>query len=54
MLPIGPLDGGQMWRTFTDTLPRGKQIQTIATYAFIVLILGNIVFSLNMFGLVPI
>jgi len=54
MLPIGPLDGGQMWRTFTDTLPRGKQIQTLATYAFIVLILGNIVFSLNMFGLVPI
>jgi membrane-associated protease RseP (regulator of RpoE activity) len=54
MLPIGPLDGGQMWRTYTDTLPRGKTYQTLVTYAFIGLILGNIVFSLNMFGLVPI
>ena len=53
MLPIGPLDGGQMWKAFTEKSPRGKLLQTAATYGFIALIVGNIVFSLSLFGLVP-
>jgi membrane-associated protease RseP (regulator of RpoE activity) len=52
MLPIGPLDGGQMWRTFTEKRQWGKQLQTLATYGFVTLILGNIIFSLRLFGLV--
>lgn len=52
MLPIGPLDGGQMWRTFTENRHWGKQLQTLATYGFVTLILGNIIFSLRLFGLV--
>ncbi len=54
MLPIGPLDGGQMWRTITERWSSGKLLQNIATYAFLALIVGNIVFSFNLFGLVPI
>jgi membrane-associated protease RseP (regulator of RpoE activity) len=54
MLPIGPLDGGQMWRTLTEKMPMGKLMQNVATYAFLALIVGNIVFSFNLFGLVPI
>ncbi len=54
MLPIGPLDGGQMWRTFTEKSPKGKLLQNAATYCFLALIVGNIVFSLSQFGLVPI
>ncbi len=53
MLPIGPLDGGQMWRVLTETRPTGKLLQKTATYIFIALIVGNIVFSLSMFGLIP-
>ena len=54
MLPIGPLDGGQMWRAVTEKLPTGKLLQNVATYAFLAIIVGNIVFSFNLFGLVPI
>jgi Zn-dependent protease len=54
MLPIGPLDGGQMWRAITEYSPSGKLLQNVATYAFLALIVGNIVFSFNLFGLVPI
>jgi membrane-associated protease RseP (regulator of RpoE activity) len=54
MLPIGHLDGGQMWRAITERYPSGKLLQNIATYAFLTLIVGNLVFSFNMFGLVPI
>ena len=54
MLPIGPLDGGQMWRAITEHSPSGKLLQNLATYAFLALIVGNIVFSFNLFGLVPI
>jgi len=53
MLPIGPLDGGQMWRTLTEAWPRGKLLQKAATYLFIALIVGNILYSLIMFGLIP-
>jgi membrane-associated protease RseP (regulator of RpoE activity) len=54
MLPIGPLDGGQMWKALTEHRPTGKLLQNFATYAFLALIVGNIIFSFNLFGLVPI
>jgi Zn-dependent protease len=54
MLPIGPLDGGQMWRTYTERLEGGAKLQSLATYGFIVLILSNISLSLAKFGFVPI
>ena len=54
MLPIGPLDGGQMWRDFTQRYTSGQTLRTGATYSFIGLILLNIVLSLSKFGLVPI
>jgi membrane-associated protease RseP (regulator of RpoE activity) len=53
MLPIGPLDGGQMWKAITEARPTGKLLQTAATYCFLALIIGNIIFSLSIFGLVP-
>ena len=53
MLPIGPLDGGQMWRDFTSRFNSGGTLRTGATYGFIGLILLNIVLSLSKFGLVP-
>ena len=54
MLPIGPLDGGQMWRTYTERLEGGAKLQSLATYGFIALILSNIGLSLAKFGFVPI
>jgi membrane-associated protease RseP (regulator of RpoE activity) len=54
MLPIGPLDGGQMWRTYTERLEGGAKLQSLATYSFIALILSNISLSLAKFGFVPI
>jgi membrane-associated protease RseP (regulator of RpoE activity) len=54
MLPIGPLDGGQMWRTFTAGLKGGLVLQRAATYGFIMLVLLNIGLSLATFGLIPI
>ena len=54
MLPIGPLDGGQMWRTYTDRLEGGAKLRSLATYGFIALILSNISLSLAKFGFVPI
>jgi Zn-dependent protease len=53
MLPIGPLDGGQMWRTLTENMHGGKALQKFATYGFIAIILTNIGLSLSLFGLVP-
>ena len=54
MLPIGPLDGGQMWRDFTQRFNYGVTLRKGATYGFIGLILLNIIMSLAKFGLVPI
>ncbi|MCW4050711.1 MAG: site-2 protease family protein [Candidatus Bathyarchaeota archaeon] len=54
MLPIGPLDGGQMWREFTARFDGGQLLQKTATYGFIAIILCNIGLSLAKFGLVPI
>lgn len=54
MLPIGPLDGGQMWRTYTEDKPNGKTLQQATTYGFIMLILMNIILSFIKFGFVQI
>jgi Zn-dependent protease len=54
MLPIGPLDGGQMWRTFTGSMRNGSFLQSAASYGFISLILMNLGLSLATFGWVPI
>ena len=54
MLPIGPLDGGQMWRDFTERFSIGDVLRKGAPYGFIGLILLNIALSLSQFGLVPI
>jgi len=54
MLPIGPLDGGQMWRTFTSSMRNGAFLQSAASYGFISLILLNLGLSLKTFGWVPI
>jgi Zn-dependent protease len=51
MLPIGPLDGGQMWRTFTKRYDSGDLLQKVATYGFIMLILLNMGLSLSQLGL---
>jgi len=54
MLPIGPLDGGQMWRAFTGSMKGGAFLRSAASYAFISLILMNLGLSLATFGWVPI
>jgi membrane-associated protease RseP (regulator of RpoE activity) len=54
MLPIGPLDGGQMWRTYTENKANGKTLQQVATYGFIILILMNLVLSFIKFGFIQI
>jgi len=54
MLPIGPFDGGQMWREYTNKFSNGKLFQSIATYGFLALILGNIGLSLIQMGWTPI
>ncbi|MFP3950794.1 MAG: site-2 protease family protein [Candidatus Bathyarchaeia archaeon] len=53
MLPIGPLDGGQMWREWTATIKNGEVLQKAANVGFMGLIGGNIVLSLAQFGLIP-
>lgn len=52
MLPIGPLDGGQMWREWTETVKNGEMLQKAANVGFIGLIGGNIILSLAQFGLI--
>jgi membrane-associated protease RseP (regulator of RpoE activity) len=52
MLPLGPLDGGLVWKAVTNTTRFGKPFQAAATYAVLLLIVGNIVLSLGKFGLV--
>jgi hypothetical protein len=54
MLPIGPLDGGQMWRTYTEGREKGKTLQLIGTYGYISLILMNLLLSFIKFGFVQI
>jgi len=55
MLPIYPLDGGQMLRAYVgSTMKRGGEtVQRVAMYGFIALMASNIVLSLAKFGLIP-
>lgn len=54
MLPIYPLDGGQMLRTYVSSMRRGGEaLQRTAMYGFIALMVSNVVLSLIRFGLVP-
>lgn len=55
MLPIYPLDGGQMMKTFVASM-RGKGVilQRVAMYGFLALVASNLVLSLIRFGLIPI
>jgi membrane-associated protease RseP (regulator of RpoE activity) len=54
MLPVYPLDGGQMARSFLATRPDwGPRLERVTMYGFLALIGGNLVLSLIRFGLVP-
>lgn len=53
MLPLGPLDGGLMWRTWTERFTKAHILRKIANYGFITLIGGNIILSFAQFGLIP-
>jgi len=53
MLPIGPLDGGLVWKAFTEHMRHGERLQRAASYIFLGLIIGNIALSLTKFGFVP-
>ena len=54
MLPVYPLDGGQMVRSFLVTRPGwGSTVERVTMGAFLVLIGGNLLLSLIRFGLVP-
>ena len=54
MLPIYPLDGGQMLRTYVSSMRRGGEIlQRTAMYGFVALMVSNVVLSLIRFGLIP-
>jgi len=52
MLPIGPLDGGQMLRTATQHLKNGTLYEKAFTFGCLALICGNIVLSFARFGFV--
>lgn len=54
MLPLGPLDGGQMLRELTAGYKYGKEIQQLATYSVLILIGGNLLMSMGRFGFIPI
>ncbi|MBN1683346.1 site-2 protease family protein [Candidatus Bathyarchaeota archaeon] len=52
MLPIGPLDGGQMLRTATMNLKNGGLYEKAFTFGCLALICGNIMLSFVHFGFV--
>jgi Zn-dependent protease len=55
MLPIYPLDGGQMVREYLATKPGwGKVLERMTMFGFLALMISNILLSLVKFGLVPI
>ena len=53
MLPIYPLDGGQMLRAYVGSMPRGEALQRTAMYCFVALMASNVALSLIRFGLIP-
>lgn len=55
MLPIYPLDGGQMMKAFVSSMRgSGQLLQRAAMFGFLALLLSNIALSLSRFGLIPI
>lgn len=55
MLPIYPLDGGQMVREYLATKPEwGRVLERTTMYGFLALMVSNLLLSLVKFGLVPI
>lgn len=55
MLPIFPLDGGQMFKAFVGSLPSGGLVlQRVTMYGFLALMAFNIGLSLVKFGIIPI
>ena len=54
MLPVYPLDGGQMLRTYLATKPGwGSSLERVMTFGFLGLMGSNLVLSLIRFGLIP-
>ena len=54
MLPVYPLDGGQMSRAYLSTVSGwGTWAEKAAQYGFLALMVGNLVLSLAKFGLIP-
>lgn len=55
MLPVYPLDGGQMLRTWLATREGwGPRVERVAMWGFLALMVSNLVLSLARFGLIPI
>jgi membrane-associated protease RseP (regulator of RpoE activity) len=55
MLPVYPLDGGQMLRAWLGTREGwGRWAERAAMYGFLALMVSNLVLSLARFGLIPI
>ena len=54
MLPVYPLDGGQMTRIYLSSKPDwGVKLEKIAMFGFLGLMVSNLVLSLIQFGIVP-
>ena len=54
MLPVYPLDGGQMARAYLATKADwGKALERVAMFGFLALMVSNLVLSLIKFGLIP-
>jgi Zn-dependent protease len=54
MLPVYPLDGGQMARVYLESQPNwGKVVERVTAYSFIALMVSNLILSLVKFGIIP-
>jgi membrane-associated protease RseP (regulator of RpoE activity) len=54
MLPIYPLDGGRMFRTYLASMNfKWKTLERVTMFGFIALVASNLVLSLLRFGFVP-
>jgi Zn-dependent protease len=54
MLPVYPLDGGQMARVYLESQPDwGKVVERVTAYSFIALMVSNLILSLVKFGIIP-
>jgi membrane-associated protease RseP (regulator of RpoE activity) len=54
MLPVYPMDGGQMARAWLEIHEGwGRAMEKVTKYCFLALIVSNLIFSLIQFGLIP-